>query len=94
MRGFVIDAVTPETETSMHYFWGMARNFAVDDPGFTVRFKAQQGRVFAQDVEVLEAQQRSIDANPDRALRAFNIDAGGVLARRLIDSLIAAGKVA
>jgi phenylpropionate dioxygenase-like ring-hydroxylating dioxygenase large terminal subunit len=90
VRGFVIDAVTPESPTSMHYFWGMARNFAVGDVGFTARFKAQQGGVFAQDVEVLEAQQRSIEANPDRQMRAFNIDAGGVMARRLVDRLIAA----
>lgn len=90
VRGFVIDALTPESETRMHYFWGMARNFAIDDPGFTVRFKAQQGGVFAQDVEVLEAQQRSIGANPDLKLRAYNVDSGGVRARRLIDRLIAA----
>ncbi|MFC4594840.1 Rieske 2Fe-2S domain-containing protein [Sphingobium tyrosinilyticum] len=86
-RGFVIDAITPESETSMHYFWGMARNFLTDDPGFTVRFKTQQGGVFAQDLEVLEAQQRSIAANPDIKLRGYNIDEGGVRARRVIDRL-------
>ena len=94
VRGFVIDALTPETATSMHYFWGMARNFATDDPGFTNRFKTQQGGVFAQDVEVLEAQQRSIDANPDLKLRNLNVDAGGVLTRRMVDRLIAAEAVA
>ena len=94
LPGFVIDALTPETATSMHYFWGMARNFATDDPGFTSRFKTQQGGVFAQDVEVLEAQQRSINANPDLKLRNLNIDAGGVLTRRMVDRLIAAEAVA
>lgn len=89
-RGFVIDALTPETETSSHYFWGMARNFDVDDTGFTARMKAQQGSVFREDVEVLEAQQRSIEANPDLKLRAYSIDQGGVRARRVIDRLIAA----
>ncbi|MDF7776136.1 aromatic ring-hydroxylating dioxygenase subunit alpha [Sphingomonas sp. AOB5] len=88
VRGMVIDAMTPESETSTHYFWGMARNFDINDTGFTARFKAQQGQVFDEDVEVLEAQQRSIDANPDLKLRAYSIDQGGVRARRIIDRLI------
>lgn len=91
VRGFVIDVMTPESETSTHYFWGMARDFDVQDTGFTARFKAQQGKVFMEDVEILEAQQRSILANPDLKLRAFNIDAGAVRARRIIERLAGAG---
>ncbi len=89
VRGFVIDVMTPETETSTHYFWGMARNFEVGDAGFTARFKAQQGAVFLEDVEILEAQQRSLHANPGMKLRAYNIDEGGVRARRVIERLAA-----
>jgi phenylpropionate dioxygenase-like ring-hydroxylating dioxygenase large terminal subunit len=91
VRGFVIDSMTPETETSCHYFWGMARNFDVADQGFTVRFKRQQGGVFAEDIEILEAQQRSISANPDLKLRAYAIDSGGVRARRVIERDINGG---
>lgn len=91
VRGFVIDSMTPETETTCHYFWGMARNFDLNDAGFTGRFKKQQGGVFAEDVEVLEAQQRAIEANPDMRLRAFNIDSGGVRARAVIERLAKAG---
>ena len=92
VRGFVIDVMTPETATSTHYFWGMARNFDIHDTGFTARFKAQQGKVFMEDVEILEAQQRSILANPDLKLRAFNIDAGAVRARRIIERLAGTGE--
>ena len=87
VRGFVIDAITPESETSTHYFWGMARNFDVHDTGFTARFKQQQGGVFAEDVEVLEAQQRSTLRNPGSKLRAYAIDQGGVKARLVIERL-------
>ena len=90
VRGFVIDVMTPQDETHSHYFWGMARNFAVNDPGFGARLKAQQGSVFAEDVVILEAQQRSIAANPNRRLQAHGIDQGGVRARQMIDRLIAA----
>jgi vanillate O-demethylase monooxygenase subunit len=87
VRGFVIDAITPETPNTSHYFWGMARSFDIDDMGFTARFKRQQGGVFLEDVAVLEAQQRSMEANPQLKLRAFNIDAGAVRARLLIERL-------
>jgi phenylpropionate dioxygenase-like ring-hydroxylating dioxygenase large terminal subunit len=88
VRGFVIDVMTPETETTTHYFWGMARSFDIDDAGFTARFKQQQSGVFAEDVEILEAQQRAILANPDLRLTAYNIDQGGVRARQIIARLI------
>jgi vanillate O-demethylase monooxygenase subunit len=66
----------------------MARNFDIDDPGFTARFKRQQGGVFAEDVVILEAQQRSIIVNPGTKLKAFGIDSGGVQARRIIERLL------
>ena len=84
VRGIVVDFMTPESEGSHHYFWGMARNFDLADAGFTARFKAQQGGVFAEDAEILEAQQRAIDANPDLSLAAYRIDEGGVRARQQI----------
>jgi phenylpropionate dioxygenase-like ring-hydroxylating dioxygenase large terminal subunit len=88
VRGFVIDVATPETDTTMHYFWGMARSFDIEDAGFTARFKHQQGGVFLEDREVLEAQQRAMLANPHMRLNAYSIDQGGVRARQIIDRLI------
>jgi phenylpropionate dioxygenase-like ring-hydroxylating dioxygenase large terminal subunit len=90
VRGMVVDCITPETATSMHYFWGMARSFDIEDAGFTARFKRQQGAVFAEDKEILEGQQRAILANPNMKLNAFNIDEGGIRARQIIRRLIAA----
>jgi vanillate O-demethylase monooxygenase subunit len=88
VRGFVVDSMTPETPTTTHYFWGMARDFDIGDAGFTARFRAQQGGVFQEDLVVLEAQQVSIDRNPDLRLRSYNIDSGGVRARLTIDRMI------
>lgn len=84
VRGIVVDFMTPETEDTHHYFWGMSRDFRIDDPGFAARFKAQQGGVFLEDKELLEIQQKSIKANPDLKLAAYSIDQGGVRARQLI----------
>jgi vanillate O-demethylase monooxygenase subunit len=88
VRGMVIDGITPETATTTHYFWGMARNFDINDVGFTKRLKKQQGEVFAEDSVVLEAQQRSLLANPDLKLKAFSVDSGGVRARLIIERLL------
>ncbi len=43
--------------------------------------------MFDEDVEVLEAQQRSIAANPDMKLRSYSIEQGSVRARQIIARL-------
>ena len=86
----VVDLITPETETSCHYFWGMARDFNVEDKTLTATMRDAQGKIFAEDLDVLEQQQQALLRNPDRRLLSLNIDAGGVFARRILDRMIAA----
>ncbi|MEY3038756.1 MAG: hypothetical protein RL143_1323 [Pseudomonadota bacterium] len=86
----VVDFITPETDETMHYFWGMARNFQAQDAELTDKIREGQGGIFAEDLEVLEAQQRNLSRYPDRDLLKLDIDAGGVQARRLIDRAIKA----
>lgn len=86
----VVDFITPETETTMWYFWGMARNFSPKDTNLTAQIREGQGKVFAEDTAVLEAQQRNLTLYKNRKLLMLNIDAGGVQSRRIIDKLIAA----
>lgn len=90
VSSIVVDFLTPETDTSMWYFWGMARNFNVKDTNLTAQIRDGQARVFAEDKGVLEAQQRNLSLWPSRRLLMLNIDAGGVQSRRIIDRMIAA----
>jgi vanillate O-demethylase monooxygenase subunit len=90
VSSIVVDFLTPETETSMWYFWGMARNFNVKDTELTAQIRDNQARVFAEDKVVLEAQQANLSKYPDRRLLMLNIDAGGVQSRRIIDRMLAA----
>ncbi|MFT0170154.1 Rieske 2Fe-2S domain-containing protein [Paraburkholderia mimosarum] len=90
----VVDFITPETETSIWYFWGMARSFAVHDASLTEAIRAGQGKIFAEDLEMLESQQRNLLTWPERRLLSLNIDAGGVQSRRVLDRLIAAERSA
>ena len=88
----VIDFITPETETSIHYFWGMARKFNPKDKALTATIREGQGKIFGEDLEMLEKQQRNLLDYPDRALLMLNIDAGGVQSRKIIDRLVAEEK--
>ncbi len=88
----VVDFITPESDTSMWYFWGLARKFNPGDKALTAQIRESQGKIFAEDLQMLERQQRNLTANPQRKLMSLNIDAGGVQARRLIERCIAAEK--
>ena len=86
----VVDFITPETEQTMWYFWGLARRFKPADPELTGQIREGQGRIFSEDREMLERQQRNLQTWPQRRLMTLNIDAGGAHARRIIDRLVAA----
>jgi vanillate monooxygenase len=85
----VTDFITPETETSIWYFWGMARKFNPSDKGLTASIREGQGKIFSEDLEMLERQQKNLLAHPTRDLLKLNIDSGGVYSRRILEKLIA-----
>jgi vanillate O-demethylase monooxygenase subunit len=84
----VVDFITPETETSHWYHWGMARNFKPGDPALTDSIRQGQGKIFSEDMEMLQLQQENILRHPERKLLMLNIDAGGVQSRRVIERLL------
>ncbi len=84
----VVDFITPESDSTMWYFWGFARYFKPDDSELTERIRKGQGKIFAEDLEMLEQQQRNLQHHfPGRKLLKLDIDSGGVQARRLIERL-------
>ncbi len=94
VSSIVVDFLTPETDTSMWYFWGMARNFRPEDKALTAQIREGQARIFGEDLEILERQQANLLQWPGRHLLKLNIDAGGVHARRIIERLLAAERAA
>jgi vanillate monooxygenase len=87
--GIVVDYITPETETSCWYFWGLARHFKPNDAELTSRIRDNQAKIFTEDLEMLERQQQNLLHWPERNLLKLNIDTGGVQARKIIDRLVA-----
>ena len=90
VASIVVDFITPETETSIWYFWGMARNFNPHDKALTASIREGQGKIFSEDLEMLERQQKNLLAHPGRQLLKLNIDSGGVQSRRVLDRILAA----
>ncbi|HVL56564.1 MAG TPA: aromatic ring-hydroxylating dioxygenase subunit alpha [Burkholderiaceae bacterium] len=89
VAAIVVDFITPETDTSIWYFWGMARNFNPRDKTLTATIREGQGKIFAEDLQMLESQQRNLLANPGRNLLNLNIDAGGMHSRRILERIVA-----
>lgn len=88
VNGFVLNTITPETETTCHYFWAFCRNYKIGEQRITHQLREGVTGIFHEDEIVLEAQQRAIDANPGRVFYNINIDSGALWARRLIDRMI------
>jgi vanillate O-demethylase monooxygenase subunit len=88
--GIVVDLLTPETDGTMWYFWGLARHFRASDAALTASIRENQGKIFMEDVAMLEGQHRNLADFPERKLLMLNTDAGGVQARRVIERLVAA----
>ncbi len=81
-----LNFVTPETETSCHYFWSNAHDVKPITDEITDLQYRQIRTAFYQDWEVFELQERNWD---DRPVIDLNVDAGPIAARALIDRRLA-----
>lgn len=85
MRGF--HGVTPETETTSHYFWTIATNPHPDKDDVTQLVVDQTALTFEEDKVVIEAQWRSQCRFPVRHQIDIHVDVGPNRARRVIERL-------
>ena len=79
-----LNAITPETEKTTHYFWAQAHNFLLDEPQATEMLFEQIDATFHEDWEVFENQQRWIDLAPGAPRVNVPADAGQIQAIRLL----------
>lgn len=83
-----LNLITPETESTTHYLWAQCHDFDVDNPKTTEMIFNDVKTAFLQDVDVFEAQQRSISLRPDAPEVDVNGDTGGLQARRILRQLL------
>jgi vanillate O-demethylase monooxygenase subunit len=82
-----LNAITPETENTSHYFWAQAHDFDVKNEKLTDMIFEQVKTAFLEDKEVFEAQQRVIDHDASESQVDIHADAGGIQARRILSRL-------
>jgi vanillate O-demethylase monooxygenase subunit len=85
MRGF--HGVTPETETSSHYFWTIATNPESDPEAIKAKVVEQTVMTFDEDKEVIEAQYQNMCRFGMRPMIDIHVDVGANRARRIIEQL-------
>jgi vanillate O-demethylase monooxygenase subunit len=88
----VLHLLTPETETSTHYFWAHARNHFQANEEIDMFIQAGGALTLGEDKEMLEAQQRSLTAEPGTMVPkvGIGIDVAAVRARGLLQRMIEA----
>jgi phenylpropionate dioxygenase-like ring-hydroxylating dioxygenase large terminal subunit len=84
-----LNAITPETETTSHYFWGQCHDFDVKNPATTEKVFDQINTAFLEDVAVFQNQQRMLNLRPNAPRVDITADAGAIQARRILDRLYA-----
>ena len=93
MRLHTMIALTPETETTTHYFWSSAHNdFNPEIADLTARLVVEVGRAFDEDRLIIEAQQRVIDESPGSKMMAIRADIALTDVRKMLDRLLAEEK--
>jgi len=82
--------LTPETETSTHYFFQQAHPSEITDPKVTEAVYAGLVRAFEEDRDMITAQHESMRLRPDAPMVAMTMDAALVQFRRLLETRVAA----
>jgi vanillate O-demethylase monooxygenase subunit len=86
----VMYAITPVDDHHTMDFWSVSRNFAVDDAEMSAFFSKMNREVVLQDVEALELIEQRLGEEWQPVEVSFKIDTGGLAARRVLASQIAA----
>jgi hypothetical protein len=86
MRGF--HGVTPETESSCHYFWTMATNPITEPEATKEKVIEQTILTFDEDKTVIEAQYANMLKFGNKPMIDIHVDVAPNRARRIIENLL------
>ncbi len=84
-----LNAITPETEETSHYFWAQARDFRTGEPWIDDLLVDSTHEAFSEDLWIIGLQQRNMNsgATPERV--DIRHDGAGLAAIRILDAMIA-----
>jgi vanillate O-demethylase monooxygenase subunit len=81
-------ALTPESETTTHYFFMQAHSFSLNDESVTESLYESVVTAFDEDRHMIEAQQKMIDSAPPSEMVVLSFDAALVQFRRAVEDAI------
>jgi vanillate O-demethylase monooxygenase subunit len=86
---WVLNALTPETAASTHYFWGLPRGFKQDDRELTEALRAGIYRTFDEDKTLIEQQQIILQRMPLEKRSIFTpADQAPTRARQMVAAML------
>lgn len=83
----LLHGLTPETETTCHYFWSTANGYQQDNPQACELLFKEIGAAFLEDKEVVEGQQATMKELGDSGLVDIVSDRARIHMRRTIERL-------
>ncbi|MSQ69922.1 MAG: aromatic ring-hydroxylating dioxygenase subunit alpha [Betaproteobacteria bacterium] len=83
-----LNAITPETDKTTHYFWAQAYNFRLDQRWFSDLVRQQINGAFTEDLGMIKSQQQNMDLGPSPAV-TLGQDKGWIAMRQIVARLIA-----
>jgi len=87
-------AITPETEATSHYHFAHPRNFGIGVEGLDDQIRAFILEAFHEDKDIIEAQQKIIDHNPETPMLPIAADKALIHIRREIEGIVASERSA
>jgi vanillate O-demethylase monooxygenase subunit len=88
MNMWNLNAITPETDKTAHYFYAQAYNFKLDQRWVSDLVKSQVTKAFIEDMTMIKAQQVNMDLGPSAVVN-LGQDKAWILMRQIVDRLIA-----
>jgi phenylpropionate dioxygenase-like ring-hydroxylating dioxygenase large terminal subunit len=91
MNMWNLNAITPETEKTAHYFFAQAYNFKLEQKGLADMLAKQIHDIFLQDMAMVKAQQKNMDLGSSPSVSSgvgLGQDKAWVAMRGIVDRLI------
>ena len=82
-----LNAITPETGKTAHYFFAQAYNFKLDEGWVADTLRNQIHNIFLEDMAIIRAQQRNMDLGPS-PVQNLAQDKAWVAMRQIVQRLI------
>jgi vanillate O-demethylase monooxygenase subunit len=82
-----LNAITPETQKTAHYFFAQAYNFKLEERWVSDMLRTQVHNIFLEDMAIIRAQQQNMDLGPS-PVQNLAQDKAWVAMRQIVQRLV------